>query len=126
MLSWLFAEGLLLSVCVSFGLIAAVAGLFFGHIILFDSILLSVISGIIAYRMLHLHGAFALLIGLAVFFLLMLLQSTRAGFWIIGTIMSLLWAVLFSLFAPDRIWQYTILGLGFVGMLLLHLKARDS
>lgn len=62
----LFAGGLLFAVSVLAGLVFTIIGTFFGHIILFDSIFLAVISGLVANKVLHIHPAFSLLIGIAV------------------------------------------------------------
>lgn len=84
---------------------------FLKHIILFESVLVAVICGIACFKLAQLHGAFALLVAVAVFFLLFRLQYTKYGFWIIGTMMSLLWSLFFCMFGTDKIWQYTIFGL---------------
>lgn len=53
--------GLVLVISLSLGLILTVIGLFFGHIILFDSIFFSVIVGIICNQILGVHTALCLL-----------------------------------------------------------------
>ena len=93
--------------------------------------LLAVISGLVANKVLHIHPAFSLLIGIAVLLFLFWVQNTRYGFWIVGGFLSLLWALFFSVIAysatnKDMIWTYVVMGMGFVVMMLLHLKARDS
>ena len=127
----LFTGGLLFAVSVLAGLVFTIIGTFFGHIILFDSIFLAVISGLVANKALHIHPALSLLIGIAVLLFLFWVQNTRYGFWIVGGFLSLLWALFFSVIAysatnKDMIWTYVVMGLGFVVMMLLHLKARDS
>lgn len=126
----LFSYGLAVVVGLFVGLIFTVIGLFFGHIILFDSIFFSVIVGIICYQTLGIHTALCLLIGLTLFGLLFKLQTTSVGFWIIGVLLSAFWAGVFCLLAfilteHDMIWTYVVLGLGFVIMMGLHLRARD-
>lgn len=126
----IFTYGLVLVIGLSFGLMFTVVGLFFGHIILFDSIFFSVIFGIICNQILGVHTALCLLIGLTLFGLLFKLQTTSVGFWIIGVLLSVLWAGVFCLLAfilteHDVIWTYVVLGLGFVIMMGLHLRARD-
>lgn len=126
----IFTYGLVLVIGLSFGLMFTVVGLFFGHIILFDSIFFSVIFGIICNQILGVHTALCLLIGLTLFGLLFKLQTTSVGFWIIGVLLSVLWAGGFCLLAfilteHDVIWTYVVLGLGFVIMMGLHLRARD-
>ena len=73
----------------------------------------------------------SLLIGAAVFALLLFLQKTRFGFWVIGVLLSAAWAVIFGLLAfiisnADQLWFYVVCGLAFIVMLLLHIKARDK
>lgn len=126
----IFTYGLVMVIGLSLGLIFTVVGLFFGHIILFDSIFFSMIVGIICNQMLGIHMALCLLIGLALFGLLFKLQTTSVGFWIIGVLLSTFWAGVFCLLAfilteHDMIWTYVVLGLGFVIMMGLHLRARD-
>ena len=45
-MGWLVAQGALLTIGVVIGLIFALIGLFFGHIILFDSLALGIVAGI--------------------------------------------------------------------------------
>lgn len=126
----IFTYGLVLVIGLSLGLIFTVVGLFFGHIILFDSIFFSVIIGIICNQILGVHTALCLLIGLTLFGLLFKLQTTSVGFWIIGVLLSAFWAGVFCLLAfmlteHDMVWTYVVLGLGFIIMMGLHLRARD-
>lgn len=110
--------------------ILLVVGLFIGHIIVFDSIALGIISGLCCNHFLTLHPAFCLLIGIAVFVGLLFLQHTSVGFWIIGCLLSAVWAFIFAFFAyiftEDMIWFYVVGGIAFVVMLLLHIRARDK
>ena len=111
--------------------IFTVIGLFFGHIILFDSIALGLVAGLISHGLLEIHPALALLIGLVVFLVLFFLQNTKVGFWIIGAIMSLAWGLIFASMAweftgKDMIWTYTVFGLATIIMIGLHLKARKA
>ena len=128
---FLFSEGLLLALSLLIGLIFTVVCMFFGHIILFDSIFFAVISGIAANKLLHLHPALSLLAGIAVLLFLFWIQNTRFGFWIVGGLLSFFWAFFFSIIAydathKDMVWTYVVMGLGFVIMMLLHLKARSN
>jgi len=89
------------------GGIVTILGLFFGHIILFDSIALAILSGVLSHALLQIHPAIAIVIGIAVFILLFFLQNTKVGFWIIGGILSLFRALCF-LYLPmiyrGKIW----------------------
>ena len=126
----IFSYGLAVAIGLFIGLIFTVIGLFFGNIILFDSMFFSVIVGIICNQIFGVHAALCLLIGLALFGLLFKLQTTSIGFWIIGVLLSAFWAGFFCLLAfmlteHDMVWTYVVLGLGFVIMMGLHLRARD-
>lgn len=76
----------------AFFVICTVVGLFVGHIILFGRIALGLLSGVCSSYFLTLH----LLIGIAVFAGLLFLQHTSAGFWIIGCLLSAVWAFIFG------------------------------
>ena len=111
--------------------VCTVIGLFFGHIILFDSIALGLVAGLVSHGLLEVHPALALLIGLGVFLALFFLQNTKVGFWIICAIMSLAWGLIFASMAweftgKDMIWTYTVFGLATVVMIGLHLKAKNT
>jgi len=127
----LFAIGLELFLGLVLGGIITIIGLFFGHIILFDSIALALLSGFLSHGLLNIHTAISLIIGIVVFFLLFFLQHTKVGFWIIGGLLSLFWGFVFSIFAydisgKDMIWTYVVLGLGTLLMLCLHIHARNK
>jgi len=45
-------------------------------------------------------------------------------------LLSVVWAFIFAFFAyafagEDMIWFYVVMGLAFIGMLFLHIRARD-
>lgn len=127
----LFVYGLDLILGAGLFIVLSVVGLFIGHIILFDSIALGIISGLCSYHFLTLHPAFCLLIGIAVFVGLLFLQKTAVGFWVIGVLLSAVWAIIFGLLAfiisnADQLWFYVVGGIAFVAMLLLHIRARDK
>lgn len=130
-MGYLAATGAYMIIALAIGFIVMVIGLFVGHIILFDSIALGIIAGVCCNHFFELHPALCLLSGVAVFVLLLFLQNTRFGFWVIGVLLSAVWAVIFGLFAflisnADQVWFYVVCGLSFVVMLLLHIKARDK
>lgn len=129
-MGWLAAQGAFLAIGLAISLIVMVVGLFIGHIIIFDSIALGIISGVCCNHFTDIHPALCLLIGAAVFVGLLFLQKTRFGFWIIGVLLSAAWAFVFAFFAyifagEDMIWFYVVLGLAFVVMVLLHIRARE-
>lgn len=130
-MGYLAATGAYLILALAIGFIIMVVGLFVGHIIVFDSIALGIISGVCCNHFFTLHPALCLLIGVVVFALLLFLQKTRFGFWIIGVLLSAVWAVIFGLLAfiisnADPVWFFVICGISFVIMLILHIKARNK
>lgn len=111
------------------GAILSIIGLFFGNIIVFDSLALAIASGFLANGLLNIHPALSVLIGLAVLAAMYLLQRTKVGFWIIGGLLSVFWGLVFSLMAwefsgKDMVWTYVVLGLGIILMMGLHIHAR--
>ena len=125
----LVAAGFSFVIVMVIGLVISLAGLFLGHIIIFDSIALAVIGGAVAYNLFHVGTVLSIVIGAGIFALLMFLQTTRPGFWIIGGLLSLVWGFIFSLFAFSLsgknmlitlgVW---IIGTGF--MIFQHLRSR--
>ena len=108
-MAFLFTQGIFLAIGLAISLILLIISVFVGHIIFFDS----------------------LLVGVAVFAALLFLQNTRFGFWAIGLLMSAVWAFIFAFFAyifagEDMIWFYVVLGLAFIVMVGLHIKARSN
>ena len=125
----LFANGLFLALGIILGLIFTVIGLFLGHIILFDSIALGIIAGVCCNHFLSIHPAICVVIGVALFLLLLWLQYTKVGFWIVGGLLSLVYAFVFSAFAygfshRDPVWAWVVFGLSFLIMGGLHIYAR--
>lgn len=122
--------GIVLMIAIPLALIVAVIGVFVHNIILFDSISIGIIAGACAKNFLPIHPAFAFLIGLGTFLVLLWLQQTKVGFWIISIIMSLIWGFIFSIIAyfitSDEIWVYVVWGVGFFVVIGLHLSARDT
>ena len=129
-MGYLAATGVILVLGLIIGFISMVIGLFVGHIILFDSIALGIIAGVCCNHFLTLHPALCLLVGIAVCGLFLFLQNTSFGFWIIGILLSAVWAVIFAIISlifsgGVMIWFLVVLGIAFVIMLLLHIRARD-
>ena len=130
-MGYLAATGAYLILALAIGFIIMVVGLFVGHIIVFDSIALGIISGVCCNHFFTLHPELCLLTGVVVVALLLFLQKTRFGFWIIGVLLSAVWAVIFGLLAfiisnADPVWFFVICGISFVIMLILHIKARNK
>ena len=106
-----------------------VIGLFFGNIIVFDSIALAILAGFLSHGLLGVHPALAIVIGIAVLLGLLLLHRTRPGFWLIGGGLSIVWGFIFATMAyefsgRDMIWTYVVWVLGAILVFALHLRAR--
>lgn len=63
---------ILFGVYIVLSVVLTVIGVFIGNIIFFDSILLAALSGLLCHTLWTVHPAFCLLIGIAVFLLLLL------------------------------------------------------
>ena len=120
----LLVVGLELLIGIVIGLIVTVIGLFWGNIIVFDSIALAILAGFLS------HGLFlAVVIGIAVLLGLLLLHCTRPGFWLIGGGLSVVWGFIFATMAyefsgKDMVWTYVVWVLGAILVFALHLQAR--
>ena len=66
-MGYLAAQGAILAIGLVIGLICSAVGLFFGHIILFDSIALGIAAGVCCNAFTTIHPALCLVIGIAVF-----------------------------------------------------------
>lgn len=111
--------------------ILTILGLFFGHIILFESIALGLAAGLVSYNVFHIHMALCILIGLSVLFGMYFLQNTKVGFWVVGSLMSFIWAAAIAILVydgthKDMIWTWVMFGLVLVVMIGLHLYARNK
>lgn len=60
----LVAVGIELLIGIGIGLIVTIIGLFFGNIIVFDSIALAVLTGFLTHGLLDIHPALSIVIGL--------------------------------------------------------------
>lgn len=64
-MGWLAAQGAIMAIGLFIGLVCSVIGLFFGHIILFDSIALGIAAGVCCNQFTAIHPALCLVIGIA-------------------------------------------------------------
>lgn len=80
----LAAQGALLAIGLAISFVVMVVGLFIGHIIIFDSIALGIISGVCCNHFTDIHPALCLLIGAAVFAGLLFLQKRASAFGLSG------------------------------------------
>jgi hypothetical protein len=125
----LIGVGFIVIIFVVIGLLVTIIGLFFGNIILFDSVAFAILASVLSHNLWNVHPALCILIGIALCIGLYFLQRTTAGFWIIGGALSLLWGFIFSMIAyelshQDMIWRYVVFGLGTLLMIGLHIRAR--
>ena len=125
----LLAVGIELLIGIILGLIITIIGLFFGNIIVFDSIALAVLAGFLSHGILHVHPALAIVIGIVTLLGFLLLQRTRPGFWLIGGVLSVVWGFIFATMAyefsgKDMVWTYVVWALEAVLVFALHLRAR--
>ena len=130
-MGYLAAQGAILAIGIVIGLICSVIGLFFGHIILFDSIALGIVAGVCCNSFTPIHPALCIVIGIAVFLLLLCLQHTKIGFWVVGGLLTLIYAAVSGLLAymiseHDPIWGWVIFGIVFLVIGGLHLRASDN
>ena len=79
-MGWLAAQGAIMAIGLFIGLVCSVIGLFFGHIILFDSIALGIAAGVCCNQFTAIHPALCLVIGIATFLLLLWLQICNHHF----------------------------------------------
>ena len=125
------AAGIELLIGAAVGFAFFIIGLFLKQIIVFDSIALGIVTGFTAHGLLHVNTVLAIIIGIAVFGILLCLQITKPGFWIIGLIMSGLWGFVFAFVAwsvTDRnpLWTYGVWIAGALVIMLLHLWSRKN
>ena len=127
----LAAAGFELLIGAAVGIVIFIIGLFLKQIIVFDSIALGVIAGFAAHSILHVHTVPAIVIGIVVFGALLWQQTTKAGFWIIAIMLSILWGFIFGIVAwsvteHNLFWTYCIWIAGALVILLLHLWSRKN
>lgn len=113
------------------GFIVFILGLFLKQIIAFESIALGIIAGFMSHSLLHVHIILAIVMGVAAFGILLVLQMTKPGFWIIGILMSALWGFIFAFVAwsvtkGNPFWTYGVWIAGAFIIFLLHLGARKN
>lgn len=125
------AAGFELLIGAAIGFILFLVGLFFQQIMVFDSIALGVIAGFAVNGVWHLSTAPSIGIGAGVFALLLFLQMTKVGFWIIGVLLSILWGFIFAFVAwsitdKSPFWTYGVWVMGALLMMLLHLWSRKN
>lgn len=92
-----FAGVVILSIALRF--VAGLIGLWFAQIIFFDSALTGVAAGMAFNHFAQIHPAICIVIGLAAFFFIFVLQTTTIGFWVIGGLFTLAYSCAFGLIA---------------------------
>lgn len=122
---------ILFGIYILLSIVVLIISIFVGNIILFDSLLLGILAGLLCSELWTIHPAICLLIGVVVLASLLILQRTKFGFWIIGSLMTLLWSAAFGVLAyfiseRDPMWGWVVFGLAVFILAYLHFKARDS
>lgn len=90
-----------------------------------------VVAGFLAHGLLHIHLVWSIIIGIVIFGILLFLQMTKPGFWIIGLLISGLWGfipglVAWSVTGKNLIWFYGVWIAGIMVVMFLHLSARKN
>ena len=121
---------IIMAVSLFISLLGAAFNFFLSNVVACDKIVLSLAGGIAASVVLHIHPAFCLLIGIAIFVALSFIQRLRFGYWILAALMTLFWAFLFGfityMFTDDNTWFYVIFGLSAIFVAGLHWKVKDE
>lgn len=112
-------------------LLSTILGLFIGNIILFDSILISLVCGYFCYAFWAIHPAYCLIVAAVLCLVLFLIQHTQIGFWAVAILLSYCWGFAFAAAAyfisgNSELWFFAVLVFAFVVMLLLHIKANKN
>ena len=94
-MGWLAAQGAIMAIGLFIGLVCSVIGLFFGHIILFDSIALGIAAGVCCNQFTAIHPALCLVIGIAtlmlrIFVVFSRIQSMTNSMWLLFSFKNLL------------------------------------
>lgn len=131
MLFALAINGIVLVASIVIGLILLILSAFFGNIIIFDCILSGVIAGICCNVFFSWHPALCLLLGVVLFFALLILHNTSVGFWIISGLMTAFYTfiagyITHSVTSGDWIWVCIVSFLAFLLVAGLHFSARDD
>lgn len=127
-MGYVLGFGLVTVISIFVGLVVGIVGLFLKDIITFDSIAIAILSGALLGGLLKWHFGICIVTAFVIFFLLMFLQNTKIGFWVIASIMSLFWGLVFGLLFYSgklgMIWNYGMWVVGFVLVMILHLRAK--
>ena len=124
-------EFIKLAACLALPLLTTILGLFIGNIIIFDSILISLVCGYLCHYILAVHPAYCLIISAVLCLVLFLIQHTQIGFWAVSLLLSYCWGFAFAIAAyfisgNSSLWFFAVLIFAFVIMLLLHIKANKN
>lgn len=120
---WLAAQGAIMAIW----LVCSVIWLFFRHIILYDCIA----SEVCCNQFTANHPVLRHVIGIEIFLLMLWLQNTSIGFWLVVGMLTLIYTAVFGLLVSfisehDLIGDWVIFDLVFLVVGALHLRARDN
>lgn len=113
------------------GIVFTVVGVFFKQIIFFDSLAVGIVSGVCCKHFTSIHPAICLVIGIVIFFLLLVLQMTNVGFWVIGGLFTLFYSTVAGIMSylhtgGDIVWIIVTFCISFFIIACLHLLARED
>jgi len=105
--------------------------LLIGNIFLFDALLVSVASGLLANNLLHIHPALSVVIGIIILAVVYKLYRMEAGFWILGALFTfagsgVIGALVHNATGGDLIWGWVSFGLCSCALGGLHYRNRDA
>ncbi len=102
-------------------ILGGVAGMFIGNIVAFEGLVLGILSGVSCHLKWDWHPAICLLIGIIIFAIVFIIQLTKKGAIILGSIMTLAWTGFFGYVVydfSDHDWTWTLV-LGFIAFIIV-------
>ena len=105
--------------------------LFIGNIVLLDALIVSVTAGLLVNKLLHVHSAVSMVIGVIVLVAVYKIYRTDLGFRILGSLFTLagsgiIGMLVHSATGGDLIWGWFAFGLSAFIMGWLHYKTKDA
>lgn len=110
------------------GILGGVAGLFIGNIVVFEGLSLGILSGVSCHLKWDLHPALCILVGLIVFAIIFVIQLTKKGAIILGSMMTVAWTgflgyVVYDFSDHDWTWTLVLGFIAFIIVAILHIGA---
>jgi hypothetical protein len=122
---------ILFAALIYMSILAVIIKCFLGHIIIFDSILLGLLVGEGFNMYMGLQSLKCVIIGVIVCLVLLAIQMTKYGFWIVGIFFSWFWAeisaeLVYDALGKDKLWYYITLVVSFVIMIGIHKVSKEN